>query len=57
MDKPHTWHYGLVARWWAEFNEPDPDELFEHLARWLRKHSPHGALKALLQRIERLRET
>jgi SAM-dependent methyltransferase len=27
MDKPHTWHYGLVARWWAEFNEPDPDEL------------------------------
>lgn len=22
-----TWHYGLVARWWAEFNEPDPDEL------------------------------
>jgi SAM-dependent methyltransferase len=22
-----TWHYGLVARWWAEFNEPDPAEL------------------------------
>lgn len=23
-----TWHYGLVARWWAEFNAtPDPDEL------------------------------
>lgn len=22
-----TWHYGLVARWWAEFNRtPDPDE-------------------------------
>jgi SAM-dependent methyltransferase len=27
MDEPQTWHYGLVARWWAEFNEPDPDEL------------------------------
>lgn len=25
--KPQTWHYGLVARWWAEFNEADPDEL------------------------------
>ena len=26
-DGPKTWHYGLIARWWAEFNEPDPDEL------------------------------
>jgi SAM-dependent methyltransferase len=25
--QPRTWHYGLVARWWAEFNSPDPDEL------------------------------
>lgn len=24
---PQTWHYGLIARWWAEFGEPDPDEL------------------------------
>ena len=26
-DEPQTWHYGLIARWWAEFNAPDPDEL------------------------------
>lgn len=26
-DGPATWHYGLVARWWAEFNEADPGEL------------------------------
>ena len=26
-DEPQTWHYGLVARWWAEFYAPDPDEL------------------------------
>lgn len=26
-DEPQTWHYGLVARWWAEFNEADPSEL------------------------------
>lgn len=26
-DEPQTWHYGLVARWWAEFSEADPDEL------------------------------
>jgi len=24
---PQTWHYGLIARWWAEFNEPAEDEL------------------------------
>ena len=22
-----SWHYGLIARWWAEFNEPEPEEL------------------------------
>jgi SAM-dependent methyltransferase len=27
IDEPQTWHYGLVARWWAEFNAPAPDEL------------------------------
>jgi SAM-dependent methyltransferase len=28
MDQgPGTWHYGLIARWWAEFNEADPIEL------------------------------
>jgi SAM-dependent methyltransferase len=26
-DAPLTWHYGLLARWWAEVNEVDPDEL------------------------------
>jgi SAM-dependent methyltransferase len=22
-----TWHYGLIARWWAEFNQPEPEEV------------------------------
>lgn len=26
-DTPQIWHYGLIARWWGEFGEPDPDEL------------------------------
>jgi SAM-dependent methyltransferase len=26
-NRPQTWHYGLVARWWAEFNTPDSVEL------------------------------
>lgn len=24
-DTPKTWHHGLVARWWAEFNESGPE--------------------------------
>jgi SAM-dependent methyltransferase len=24
-DTPQTWHHGLVARWWAEFNEDGPE--------------------------------
>ena len=23
MEQPQTWHHGLVARWWAEFNVAD----------------------------------
>jgi SAM-dependent methyltransferase len=26
-DRPQTWHYGLVAQWWAEFNMAAPEEL------------------------------
>jgi len=34
---------------------PDPDQLLEHVARWLRKHAPsRQPLCALLKRIERL---
>ena len=31
-DDPQTWHYGLMARWWAEFNEADPTELAAYRA-------------------------
>src|SRR5437870_11446964 len=24
-DTPATWHYGLVAKWWAEFSEDGPE--------------------------------
>src|SRR5438105_7478916 len=27
MTESETWHYGLVARWWAEFNVAEPHEL------------------------------
>ena len=54
-EQPQTWHYGLVARWWAEFNAPDPDELAfypqRRRARWatgprsgLRRRSPPASL-------------
>ena len=23
--EPRTWHYGLVARWWAEFHHGGPE--------------------------------
>jgi SAM-dependent methyltransferase len=26
-ERPQTWHHGLMARWWAEFNVADPAEL------------------------------
>ena len=32
-----TWHYGLVARWWAEFNEPTEPEV-DYLRAAIEQH-------------------
>jgi site-specific recombinase XerD len=48
--------YRLPAKPPTREREPDPDELLDHLSRWLRKHTPsHQLPRALLKRIERLR--
>jgi ubiquinone/menaquinone biosynthesis C-methylase UbiE len=30
-----TWHYGLVAKWWAEFNEGGPE--IEYFQRFIER--------------------
>jgi hypothetical protein len=27
-ERPQAWHYGLVARWWAEFGADGPDTVY-----------------------------
>jgi len=33
-----TWHYGLVARWWAEFSEPGPE--IDYFRRFVEEGEP-----------------
>ena len=35
---PQTWHYGLVARWWALFNEGGPE--IEYFQRFVERGQP-----------------
>lgn len=35
---PQTWHYGLVAKWWAEFNEDGPE--IEYFKRHVERGQP-----------------
>ena len=37
---PVTWHYGLLARWWAEVNEPEADEVAYYRAAVERNGEP-----------------
>lgn len=37
-DAPTTWHYGLVARWWAEFNVDGPE--IEYFRRHVERGQP-----------------
>lgn len=34
--EPRTWHYGLVARWWAEFNVAGPE--IDYFRRFIERH-------------------
>ena len=40
MTDESSWHHGLVARWWAEFNTAEPDELDYYGAAVQRYGSP-----------------
>lgn len=35
-----TWHHGLIARWWAEFNAPEPEEIAYYSAAIRRSGEP-----------------
>jgi len=37
-DRPQTWHYGLVARWWAEFNVDGPE--IDYFQRFVEQGQP-----------------
>jgi SAM-dependent methyltransferase len=37
-ERPTTWHYGLVARWWAEFNVDGPE--IEYFRRHVERGQP-----------------
>jgi SAM-dependent methyltransferase len=37
-DAPRTWHYGLVARWWSEFN----DDFRPHEVPYFQRHIERG---------------
>lgn len=45
-----TWHHGLVARWWAEFNVAEPQEL----DNGYRRRTSDGDEIELITRIEQL---
>ena len=57
MDSSGTWHYGLIARWWAEFNVAEPHELAYYRAAIRRFGEPVldlgcGAGRILLPLLE-----
>jgi SAM-dependent methyltransferase len=38
VNTPQTWHYGLIAEWWAEFNTEGPE--IEYFGRFVREAQP-----------------
>jgi SAM-dependent methyltransferase len=38
MTTPQTWHYGLVAEWWAEFNNDGPE--IDYFGRYVAEGQP-----------------
>jgi SAM-dependent methyltransferase len=42
-DEPQTWHYGLIAKWWSEFN----DDFRPHEVPYFRRYIERGGQPAL----------
>ena len=40
-----TWHYGVTARWWAEFNTSGPE--IDYFRRYVEAGSPHSTSAAV----------
>jgi SAM-dependent methyltransferase len=38
MTEPQTWHYGLIAEWWAQFNTDGPE--IEYFGRFVERGGP-----------------
>ena len=38
MSSPQTWHYGLIAEWWAEFNTDGPE--IDYFGRFVERGQP-----------------
>jgi SAM-dependent methyltransferase len=43
VDVPETWHYGLIAKWWAEFN----DDFRPHEIPYFQRYVEHDGQPAL----------
>ena len=43
--EPQTWHYGVVAKWWAEFNKDGGREL-EYFRPFLEAGQPRSTWAA-----------
>lgn len=37
MAEPQTWHYGLIAQWWAEFNDDSRPHEIPYFQRWIER--------------------
>jgi ubiquinone/menaquinone biosynthesis C-methylase UbiE len=43
QDAPQTWHYGLIAKWWSEFN----DDFRPHEVPYFQRYIERGGQPAL----------
>src|ERR671924_96038 len=39
-EKPQTWHYGLIAQWWAEFNDDFRPHEVPYFQRYVERGQP-----------------
>ena len=40
MSTPQTWHYGLIAKWWAEFNDDFRPHEIPYFQRYVERGQP-----------------
>jgi hypothetical protein len=46
QNAPQTWHYGLIAKWWSEFNDDSRPHEVPYFQRYIERDASSSSIRS-----------